>query len=183
MTEESRKTLFAPSRIVFYILSFIVFCIAVRYVGKLKDIKTLLMQLSPGWLLLALASQMTTYVINSVILQTLLKEKRGTTNFFTLFKISVVIMFVNQALPTVGVSGNGYVFIQLVQREVPAQRAFTALVLESICYYIAFLILLVIFYGWYLYSAAHVSRVFTYTAITGFVFYTFLGIVMVVISS
>lgn len=180
---KKRRTLFAPSRIVFYILAFIVFYIALRYVNKIADIETLLLQLSPEWLLVALGSQIATYILNSLILQTLLKDKRGSTNFITLFKISVVIMFVNQALPTGGVSGNGYVFNQLVKRKVAATSAFTALVLESICYYIAFLVMLAIFYSFYSHYAAHVPHVFTYTAITGFVFYTFLGIVMVLISS
>ncbi|WP_018617460.1 lysylphosphatidylglycerol synthase transmembrane domain-containing protein [Segetibacter koreensis] len=183
MTPKRRKTLFAPSRIVFYILSFIVFYLAVHYVGKLEDIEALLLQLSPGWLLVALGSQIATYVLNSLILHTLLPQQRGTINFGLLFKISVVIMFVNQALPTGGVSGNGYVFNQLVKRGVSASRAFTALVLESICYYIAFLMLLLIFYCWYLHYSLHANHVIIYTAIAGFVFYIFLGIVMIVISS
>lgn len=183
MAEEKRKTLFAPSRIVFYFLSFIVFYLAVQYVGTLEDIESLLLQLSPEWFLLALAAQVTTYAINGLILQTMLKESAGTTSFATLFKISLVIMFVNQALPTGGVSGNGYVFNQLIKRQVPAMRAFTALILESICYYIAFIVLLTVFYGWFAHQVAHVPAAFTYTAMTGFIFFIFLGIIMIVISS
>ena len=92
-------------------------------------------------------------------------------------------MFVNQALPTGGISGNGYIFNQLVKRGVPGGRAFKTLVLESICYYIAMVLLLAVFYGWYIHDNRVITEPIRYGALTGFVFYIILGIVVVVISN
>jgi uncharacterized protein (TIRG00374 family) len=183
MTEKKAMGLFAPSRIVFYILSILVFYLAVHYVGKLEDIKTLLLEMSPGWLFLAVACQMATYLFNALILYVLLDKKTGNASFFTLFKISIVTIFINQALPSGGLSGNGYVFNQLLKRKVEVSRAFRVLILESICYYIAMVLLLIFFYSWYRNSTVSINLIITYTVIGGCVFFIFLGMIMLAISN
>ncbi len=183
MTIKNAIRLFTPSRIVFYILSIIVFYLAVHYVGKLKDIKTLLLEMNPVWLLLAVACQIATYVCNALILYILLDKKTGNAGFFTLFKMSIVTLFINQALPSGGLSGNGYVFNQFLKRKVEASRTFRLLILESICYYIGMLILLIVFYSWYLSSYAASNLIITYTAIGGCGFFIFLGAVVIAISN
>lgn len=175
--------LFTHSRIVFYVLSIFVFYLAVHYVGKLEDIKTLLWEMNPLWLFLALVSQIATYLFNALVLYVLLEKKTGTADFFTLFKIAIVTIFINQTLPSGGLSGNGYVFNQLLKRKVEVSYAFRVLILESMCYYVAMIILLVVFYSWYLSSTASINHLITYTAIGGFVFFSFLGTVVLVISN
>ncbi|MBB6270681.1 hypothetical protein HDF26_001108 [Pedobacter cryoconitis] len=91
-------------------------------------------------------------------------------------------MFVNQALPTGGLSGNGYLFNQLVKRNVSRQIAFTALVLETISYYAAIMLLLLVFYGWYLLFEIHVTSVINYAVLLGFIFYITLTILVLVLS-
>ena len=140
---------FTPSRIIFYVFSVVVFCFAVHYIGKLKDIEQLMMQMEPAWLFLAVSAQILTYLIYAFILKLLIKDRSGSTNYFFLFKLSIVIMFVNQVLPTGGISGDGYIFNQLIKKKISRYNAFTAMVLESISYYVAILILLIIFYTWY----------------------------------
>ncbi|MVT42393.1 flippase-like domain-containing protein [Chitinophaga oryziterrae] len=180
---EEKKGLFKPSRLGFYLFSLIVFYFAIHYIGKLKDIQKLLLEMKPVWLLVVLAAQTTTYLLNSLILRTLLAGKTGTTGFITLLKISVVIMFVNQALPSGGLSGNGYIFNQLVKRKIPSAQAFIVLVFESICYYFAFLILLGISYLWYAIRQIHVVSVIKYTVLTGFIFFILLGIIILLTSN
>lgn len=176
------KKLFTPSRIVFYILAIGVIYFAAHHLDKLIEIKSLLFKISPAWLLLAVGLQGLTYVLNALIMRVLLGSQTPGTGLFTLFKISVVIMFVNQALPTGGISGNGYIFNQLVKRGVPAQHAFTVLVLASVCYYIAFLLLLGSFYAWYYHSVPGSPSAISYTVATGFLFFIGLGAIMLVIS-
>lgn len=182
MAGPKKTPLLSPARVLFYTLSIVVFYLALHYVGKLKDIRALLLQMSTVWLLLALGAQLATYLFNVLILRTLLNGQTGNAGFLTLFKLSVVILFVNQALPTGGISGNGYIFGQLVKRKVPVVAAFKALVLESICYYIAFLFLSGVFYGWYAGHTVRVSPVINYTVVTGFVFFTALGALMLIIA-
>jgi len=174
---------FTPSRILFYVFSIIVFYFAVHYIGKLKDIGKLMTQMNPAWLFLAVSAQIITYLIYGSILKLLLKEKPGTTNFFLLFKLSMVIMFVNQILPTGGISGDGYIFNQLIKRKVSRYNAFTAMVLESISYYAAILLLLLFFYTWYLHEAMRGTILITYTVIIGFVFYVLLFMLVLILSN
>ncbi|WP_255496379.1 lysylphosphatidylglycerol synthase transmembrane domain-containing protein [Mucilaginibacter sp. FT3.2] len=183
MAEIKRSKLFAPSRIVFYVFAILVFYFALHYIGKLKDIKDLMMQMSPFWLLLTIATQIGTYLLNALILQVLTSGKSGSAGFFVLFKMSIVIMFVNQALPTGGLSGNGYLFNQLTKRNIPKSTAFTALILETISYYVAILALLGLFYCWYLIQGMHVSPVVNYVVILGFVFYIVMTAIVLVLSN
>jgi len=174
---------FTPSRIIFYVFSIIVFYFAVHYLGKLKNIEKLMLQMEPAWLFLAVSAQVLTYIIYALIIKLLIKDKPGTTDSFLLFKLSVVIMFVNQVLPTGGISGDGYIFNQLVKRKVSKYNAFTSMVLESISYYAAILILLLLFYTWYLNEVTHNNILITYTVILGFLFYIVLSILVLILSN
>ncbi len=183
MALQKPNRLFSPSRIVFYGLALVVFYFALQYIDKFGSIESLLLEMNTGWLLIAISTQLLTYFFNALILRVLLKGSQNDLSLFMLLKISIVIIFFNQALPSGGLSGNGYVFNQLVKRKVNATQAFSALVLESICYYAAFLMLLFIFYGWYALENEKVNVVIKYTAIVGLVFYLFLALTMAILSN
>ena len=174
---------FTPSRIIFYGFSIIVFYLAIHYIGKLEDIEKLMVEMSPAWLFLAVSAQLFTYLIYACVVKLLLKGKPGLIDFLLLFKLSMVIMFVNEVLPTGGISGDGYIFNQLVKRKVSRYNAFTTMILESISYYAAMLILLFVFYTWYLNEGTHNSIWITYTVILGFVFYMLLTVLVLVLSN
>lgn len=182
MTERKSNSLFTTSRIVFFVLSLVVFYFVIQYLGKLEDIKNLLLKMKPFWLFIAVGFQLVTYFISALIVHVLLQNDKGVINFFKLFEIAIVILFVNQVLPSGGISGNSYIFNQLVKRNVSSSKAFTVLILESIGYYIATLVLLILFYSLYHIHTDHVKPIITYTVITGLVFFAFLGIVMSIIS-
>lgn len=174
---------FTPSRIVFYVLSIVVFYLGVRYVGKLNNIETLLLEMNPAWLFLAVVSQITTYLFNAMILYFLLDRNIGTANFFTFFKMSIVIIFINQTLPSGGLSGNGYLFNQFVKRKAHASTAFRVLILESLSYYIATITLLLLLYVGYLQSNTSINSVITYTVLGGTIYFLFLGVLLLVLSN
>lgn len=175
---------FTPSRIIFYVFSIVIFYLAVHYIGKLKDIEELILQMEPAWLLMGVSAQVLTYFIYALIVKLLIKDKPGTTHFFLLVKLSIVIMFINQVLPTGGISGDGYIFNHLIKRKVPRYNAFTAMVLESISYYAAIIFMLLIFYTWYLNeSIGHNTILITYTVILGFVFYVLLFVLVLILSN
>ncbi|MES2267507.1 MAG: lysylphosphatidylglycerol synthase transmembrane domain-containing protein [Bacteroidota bacterium] len=175
--------LFTPARIIFYLIAVFIFYLAVHYIDKLKDIKDLMLQMSPFWLLLTIGAQIGTYLLNAYIMRGLIHRHPGSTSLGSLFKMSIVIMFVNQALPTGGLSGNGYLFTQLTKRNVPKQIAFTALMLETVSYYVAILFLISLFYGWYYLLEINVKPVISYVVILGFVFYITLTIAVLALSN
>ena len=88
------ESLFSPSRIIFFVLATLIFFFAIHYFGKLIDIEKLFMEMSPAWLLLAFATQIGTYLLNALIMERLLPGNTARVNYFTLFKLSLVIMFV-----------------------------------------------------------------------------------------
>ena len=177
------NTFFTPSRVIFYVFSIGVFYFAVHYIGKLKDIEQLMLQMKPTWLIMAVFAQILTYLIYALVLKLLVRDQPGATDYLLLFRLSIVIMFVNQVLPTGGISGDGYIFKQLVKRKVPRYNAFTAMVLESISYYAAVVILLLIFYTWYLNERLQNNILITYTVILGFVFYALLFVLILIFSN
>lgn len=177
-----KAAVFSPARVLFYVFSLLVFYLSVRYIGKLKDIRLLLAQMSAAWFILAVAAQVATYWLNVLILQTLLGGRAGKAGFPTLFKLSIVILFVNQALPSGGISGNGYLFRQLVKRKVPIRQVYQALVLESITYYFAFLLLLTGLYTWYRQQSEYTPPAMGYTVLMGLVFFSCLAGLMLIIS-
>lgn len=174
---------FTPSRLIFYIFSIVAFYFAVHYIGKLKNIEQLMLQMEPVWLLMAVFAQVVTYLIYALVLKLLVNDTPGATRYFLLFKLSIVIMFVNEVLPSGGISGDGYIFKQLVKRKVPRYNAFTAMVLESISYYAAIVILLLFFYTWYLNETTKNNILITYTVILGFVFYALLFVLVLIFSN
>lgn len=178
MTTADESKFFTLPKIIFYVLAITLFILAVRYVGKFGDISSLIVQIDPLWFALAIASQILTYVTNSMALSLLLK-KTVHIKFITLFKLSVVIMFVNQALPTGGLSGNGYIFNQLIKRKVTATEAYNALITQIVCYYAAVLLALIFFYGCYLSHSNHKNSIINYTLLTGLGYFTLLGTLVI----
>lgn len=183
MAKYNHTSLLSPSRIAFYLLSIPVFFLALKYIGNFYNIKVLLLQIKLRWLLVAVVLQVSTYVLNAQIIKALLVQNPAMLSFLTLVKMSVVIVFINQALPTGGLSGNGYLFKQLVKRQVPVEKAFSLLILQLICYYIAFLMLLSSAYACYLFDNKNTPAEIRITAFIGYGFFFFLFGVMILISN
>lgn len=188
--KEKKKTqsIISPSRLLFYGFSLLVFYLAMRYMGKLKDIRNLLAQMDPFWILLIFCLQLATYIFYALILQTLLfsNGRSHIIKFVVFLKMAIVLLFVNQTLPSGGISGNGYLLNQLVRRKVNALLAFKALIMESISYYIAFISGLSLAYLLFRFSKYHSiihTAVIPYITITGIIFFMALGGIMLLLNN
>lgn len=188
MKDEKEKRLITPSRLLFYGASLLVFYLVIRYMGKLEDIKTLLAQMNPFWIFIILCLQGTTYVLYALILQALLftPAMPKPIRFIILLKMAVVQLFVNQTLPSGGISGNGYILDQLVKRKVSGIRAFKVLVMESVSYYVAFLSGLGLAYFFFrqsIYYNKIQSPTIAYTILLGSIFFLVLGGIMLLLNN
>lgn len=186
--KEKKKRGFTSSRLLFYGLSLLVFYLAMRYMGQLKDIRNLLSQMNPFWIGLIFCLQTATYIFYALVLGALLfdRNKSHTIRFVTLFKMAIVLLFVNQTLPSGGISGNGYLLHQLVKRKVNGILAFKALIMESVSYYIAFISVLSCAYLSFRFSKFHTvinSTVIPYITIIGIIFFLALGIIMLLLNN
>ncbi|WP_222539130.1 lysylphosphatidylglycerol synthase transmembrane domain-containing protein [Pedobacter polysacchareus] len=182
MTTDKKSRLFSFPRITFYLIAITAFYFGIRYVGKFHDVSALIVQINPFWLALALGFQVLTYAANAIILSVLLNGE-GKILRSTLFEISLVTLFVNQALPTGGLSGNGYLFNQLVKRKVAISKVYNLLLTQTICYYLAVILMLSISYLWYLNYVTINNHLINYTVIVGYLYFIGLGVFIILLST
>jgi hypothetical protein len=72
VTKEQRLT-FSRSKIYFYVFAILVFGFTIYYFAEIKDDIKLIVKVHPAWLALALATQMGTYLFNSILCRGLLR--------------------------------------------------------------------------------------------------------------
>jgi len=186
MKENAENRLVTPSKLLFYGLSLLVFYLAIRYMGKLGDIKSVLAQVNPMWIILILCLQAGTYVSYALVLYALVSGEKEKVSLPVLIRIAVIQLFINQALPSGGISGNGYVWGQLAKRRISPLRCFKVLIMESVSYYIAFLSALAFTYMLFRYSSYHIpanSAPVAYTTMTGVVFFLSLAAFMLALNN
>lgn len=94
---------------------------------------------NPGWLLLALVSQISTYVAVALIWRLVLRQFGYRLSVWRLFPISVAKLFADQALPSGGVSGAAFFLFALARRKVEQTTAFSTFVFATAAFFAAFL--------------------------------------------
>jgi len=129
---------FHNAQLLFYLLAIVVFAISVKYAGTLHNINRLITGMQPAYLFLVILLQTATYALSAALFQTLLGTESRRLSSRTLFKTSIVMLFINQTLPSGGISGYSYLFGLLRKRLVPPWKAFSTVLLESLTYYAAF---------------------------------------------
>lgn len=178
------KKLLSWSNIVFFILCCIVMYVLVRNIAEIKTIKSLFRQVDPWWMTAALVAQALTYVATAALYHVLLdKVKDKTTiSMWHMFKMSIVIVFINQVVPSGGLGGNGFLFNELSKNDVPSKKAFFAIIMECLCLYVAMTVLLIVVPAWYLIHFHTLPHLFFIAIIYGFAFYAVLAVVMTIVS-
>jgi hypothetical protein len=100
-----------------------------------------------SWLLPAIALQVGTYVCVAATWSLALANSKVHYRFSALFRLSVIELFVNQALPTGGLSGTLVVVRGLALRGVPSSVGTAALLIGAVSYYTAYLITGLVAFG------------------------------------
>ncbi len=108
--------------------------------SELGELKRLLESLDPRWLLAAAAIQTATYFCAARIWQVALRREHQHVGLLRLVRLSLVMLFTNQALPSAGLSGGSVVVHALRRTRVPAKVAMGALLVGLITMYIAYLV-------------------------------------------
>jgi uncharacterized protein (TIRG00374 family) len=109
--------------------------------GDVEAFFAALRSADPLWLAVAVILQVTTYVCVAATWARTLDNARAAYRFSSLFRLSVIELFVNQALPTGGLSGTLVVVRGLSLRGVPSSVGTAALLIGAISYYTAYLIM------------------------------------------
>lgn len=94
--------------------------------------------ITPSWLIVAIVAQLATYVCVAGIYKSLFKLlKTGITySFQEFYTFAILIVFVNQALPSGGLSGSAFLFRQSTKKGTTAARAFLIFILYSMYYWV-----------------------------------------------
>lgn len=102
----------------------------------------LLLHVRPSWLLAALLIQMGTYMTDARIWQRVLVSASISRPLHSYISLGLAKLFMDQAIPSVGLSGTVLVIQALDRRGVPRGASMAAVVVDIVSYYAAYLLAL-----------------------------------------
>lgn len=122
------------------VLGFIAVILVALHLGSLEKMAALARSARPGWLLIALCVQATTYVSAALVWRQALARASHSLPLRTLVPLGIAKVFTDQVLPSGGVSGTMLVVHGLIRRRIPAEIAMAAMLIGLVSYDVAYLI-------------------------------------------
>lgn len=163
-----------------FILFVLVFGFVVYYFSEIKKEFTLLEEVKPIWLIVAILAQLSTYIFTAAIYRLLLtpyKLLHGP-RLGRLTRASVISLFFNQTMPSAGISGNTFFLNFLLRFGMNVSDIICLIITELLIFYTAMeLFILMLLFSCLLF--VQLSGVFTATLIGGFVVYLPFGFAVV----
>lgn len=140
----SNKNLF------FYFFLLIIGSLFLYKFSEVKNVVHLFEEIKPLWFLLAITAQFLTYFFTANTYYYILKIYNQEKIFskWELFKLSIVILFINQIIPAAGLSGNGFLVYFLEKRNLDSKKGLTVVILELFTYYASHLVFLILGFGY-----------------------------------
>lgn len=179
------RKLFSPSNIIFFALCLLVFYFVIHNISELKTVRALFKQIDGWWFTVAVISQLLTYGCVAILYYYLMNKFKGRVNigFFDLFKMSIVIVFINQVVTAGGISGNGFLFNEIKKREGSSEKAFFTIIMECIYLYVALGALLLVVPTLYILIFKSLPHFFWIVILLGFVIYGAMSGLMTVLGN
>lgn len=162
------------STLLFFLVAVVLFVVAAYYSSTIeKDIR-LFKQVQPFWLVAAVAGQLLTYTFAALVYHELLRlfKKGRLLSVWELFQATVVTLFLNQAIPSEGVSGNTFIFHSLARRRMPVPQILSLIVLELLSFYAAMECVILVLLGL---TMAHLPVSMVVVLAAGVVVYALFG--------
>lgn len=110
-----------------YLLGFGLFIAGIYYFGTIRSDLQLFARLNIWWLLAALAAQAATYLANALSYRLFLKDDGLDWPLPDIYQVSLIMLFLNQALPSAAISGNTYFVTELRRRRVSSSRSWSVI--------------------------------------------------------
>ena len=130
--------LFSKSQIFFYLFAIVIFIFVLYYFSEIKSGIKLLEKVNIYWLIIAVISQACTYVLGAIIYRQLLRLfTRKPFGFWKLIQANIVALFLNQAVPSAGISGNTFFFNFFRKKDIPTQHVLSLISIELLSFYAA----------------------------------------------
>jgi Mg2+-importing ATPase len=112
--------------------------LAARHFAEERAFSQILEQVEPAWLLAALALQAATYLAQAGIWLTVLHRTGARVPFAYACGLSLQKLFIDQALPSMGLSGTAAVAAALERRGTPRAAVTSAVAVDISCYFAAY---------------------------------------------
>ncbi|WP_321915706.1 lysylphosphatidylglycerol synthase transmembrane domain-containing protein [Paraburkholderia sp. J11-2] len=122
------------------LLCLFVLVLVVVHAGSLERSLALARAARPGWLLIAFAAQVATYVSAALVWRQPLQDSGNALPMRVLVRLGIVKVFTDQALPSAGLGGSLMAIRGLLRHGIPRSIALTALLSSLLSRDIAFLI-------------------------------------------
>lgn len=172
----NKKHFQIKSSILTYLITFALVIVGIRYFGTIRNDIKLFKQVEPIWLIAAFIAQAGTYFFNATTYQVLLQRYEHNTNLSLkeLFQTSIVMLFLNQTIPSVGLSGGTFLLKLLRRKGVSTEGSVFLVLADLLIHYISMIffaglvITLVLF--------LHLPHSYLSILIIGIVAYIILGI-------
>jgi uncharacterized membrane protein YbhN (UPF0104 family) len=113
--------------------------LVVLHFSDIAELITLARSARPEWLLLAVLAQGGTYLCAGSVLREALKQAGRKVPLRRLATLGLVKLFADQAVPSVGLSGTILLLRGLARRDIPATMTMSALLVDVVSYYGAYL--------------------------------------------
>jgi glycosyltransferase 2 family protein len=113
--------------------------LVVLHFSDIAELITLARSARPEWLLLGLLAQAGTYLCAGTVLREALKQAGRKVPLRRLATLGLVKLFADQAVPSVGLSGTILLLRGLARRDIPATMTMSALLVDVVSYYGAYL--------------------------------------------
>jgi len=136
--KDKAKTRFSFSGVIFYFSLIILAIFAFLHFAELEKFLLLLKKINPVWFIPAFLCQMLTYAFVANIFHIFLNKLnyQSAVSRWNLFKLSIITLFLNQAIPIGGLSGPAYSIHFFQKRKLPAHIGLLVALLETFTYYI-----------------------------------------------
>lgn len=118
--------------------------VVVRHAAEARDFARLAQQARPWWLLLAAACQAATYVSQGQVYRMIARAGGGTLGILSAARLSLTKLFVDQAIPSAGLSGTVVVAASLQQRGISRDIVSAGIVADLTGNYASYVLCLVV---------------------------------------
>lgn len=130
-----------------------------------RDFARLLLRADPGWLAGAALLQATTYLAQAAVWVVVLRRTRFRVSLWDLYRMSVAKLFVDQAIPSAGLSGTLLIVHGLQRRGVERGPVMACVVVETLSNFTAFVVALLLALAWVASRGHGDSRLWTVSAV------------------
>jgi Mg2+-importing ATPase len=118
-----------------------VVAVALRF-AEAREFLRIAERAQPWWLLVAVALQASTYLAQGQVWRAVARAARFPLSLGTAYELSLAKLFVDQALPSVGISGTVVVARSLQERGMPRPAVMAGVVVDSASYYATYVVCL-----------------------------------------